>query len=90
MSMAKQYSIYEAKAKFSELLRQVKQGTDIIVTERGVPIAKVMALQKEETLESRVQGLLRSGLMSEPKTNGDLPKGIRKNGALQRFLKARE
>ncbi|MBI4211722.1 MAG: type II toxin-antitoxin system prevent-host-death family antitoxin [Deltaproteobacteria bacterium] len=33
--MEKTYSIYEAKAKLSEVLRLVKSGNEVTITERG-------------------------------------------------------
>jgi prevent-host-death family protein len=44
----KQYSIYEAKARFSEIIRKVKDRHRIIITERGRPVAEVIPYQQEQ------------------------------------------
>ena len=35
------YSTYEAKARFSEVLRLVREGTPVTVTYRGDPVAEI-------------------------------------------------
>ena len=35
------YSIYEAKAHFSEIIRQVREGETVTVTRRGKPVAEI-------------------------------------------------
>ena len=34
---------FEAKTHFSELLEKVRQGTEVVVTRRGKPIARIVA-----------------------------------------------
>ena len=36
------YSITEAKAKFSALLRRAEAGEEIVVTRRGKPVARIV------------------------------------------------
>ncbi len=84
------YSVYEAKTHLSEVLRSVKNGAEIVVTERGTPIAKVIPIQKKETLRQRVQRLTTSGHIIPRKIKGPLPLGIKKPGGLKRFLEDRE
>jgi prevent-host-death family protein len=61
--MKQAYSIYEAKAKFSEIIRAVKQKKRIVVTERGVPVATVVPYQpaNQESMEERLRRLGESG-----------------------------
>lgn len=88
--MAKQYSIYEAKAHFSELLRRVKNGAEVTVTERGTPVAKVVPFSGAESFEDRLNVLCRAGqIISRSK------KELRFSrepvvGGLKRFLLERE
>ncbi len=88
--MARSYSIYEAKARLSEVLRNVKRGAEVIVTERGVPIAKVIPIQLEEDLEARTKRLAESGNILPATFSGPLPRGKKRSGALKRFLEERE
>ena len=38
---------YEAKTRFSELLREVETGETIIVTRHGLPVARLSPVEKE-------------------------------------------
>lgn len=53
------YSIYEAKAKLSEILRRVKNHRSVTITDRGVPVARVVPIEqdKPQSLDSRVKEL---------------------------------
>lgn len=88
--MAKRYSIYEAKAHFSELLRRVKNGAEVTVTERGTPIAKVIPFAAQESFEERLQALSRSGQIIPRSKRGFHFSGRAVAGALKRFLDERE
>lgn len=96
--MSKAYSIYETKAKLSELLRLVKAGKDIVVTERGEPIAKIVPFDRspkklaERIIEFKQKGILIDRAKSSQLSWGDDENAIKLNraGALTRFLKSRE
>ena len=51
------------KARLSSYLKQVKAGQEVLITERGVPIAKLVPLDREENRKSRRQRLARAGLL---------------------------
>mgnify|MGYP001062212963 CR=1 FL=1 len=59
-------TIAELKAKLSEYLAAVKQGEDVIVTERGRPIARLTALPPRTAAAARMDKLVRSGLVRPP------------------------
>ena len=88
--MANQYSIYEAKAKLSELLRCVKAGKEIVVTERGNPIARLIPYVEEQTLKGRLERLISAGSIHPRSYSGEMPGGVERPGGLKRFLKERE
>ena len=87
--MVKHYSIFEAKTRLSELLRYVKQGVEVIVTERGAPVARVTRLEPEKNLASRIDNLKKQGSII-PRKGTFWPKFKKVKGALERFLKERE
>lgn len=68
-------AIAELKASLSRYLARVKVGEEVLVTERGRPIAKIVPVPKPEGEEEErlqqmeVQGLIRVG-------SGRLPKGF--------------
>lgn len=92
--MAAMYSIFETKTHLSELLRLVKKGKDLIITERGNPIAKIIPFTpQEETLAQKLDSLEKSGplLRAKKRKSGmpDTSKLKKVNGALKRFLEDR-
>lgn len=84
-------SAYEAKARFSEVIRRIRSGQRVIITYRGEEVAEVRPVSRETgglakrlaELESR-GSLRRSGKRWEPRTVATKP------GALDRFLRERE
>lgn len=83
------YSIYDAKAKLSELLRQVKAGQHVTITERGKPIARVSPYSSLSSVEDRLQDLAARGYARVAET-GPLRPHKRVRGGLKRFLKDRD
>lgn len=47
------YSVRDAKANLSRMLREVKRGREAVITEHGKPVARVLPI-KDLTLEERV------------------------------------
>ena len=86
------YSIYEAKARFSELIRRVRRGGTIIVTYRGAPVAEIRPIEAgTPALETRLEDLERRGLLVRPPDTDspDLRPVADRPGALRRFLEER-
>ncbi len=59
----KTIGVAQLKAHLSRYLDQVKHGQEVIVTERGLPIAKIVPLTTAEDLEARRQRLAKAGLL---------------------------
>lgn len=88
--MGHAYSIYETKTRLSELLRSVKSGRELVVTERGRAIAKLVPYQEPETLEERLNRLEAEGrLLRRQLVKVKALPGKRRPGALKRFLRDR-
>ncbi len=89
--MSIQYSTYEAKARFSEILRQVRQGKTVTVSSRGEPVAEIRPISRRpSTLEERLEELERSGVIVRPGGRRQpLEAVVRRTGALDRFLAER-
>ena len=83
------YSVYEAKARLSEVLRDAKRGLEVVVKERGIPIARVVPYQ-EDPLERRLKRLVASGNILPRRRVGKLPRGEQRSGGLRRFIEERE
>lgn len=86
--MSDAYSTYEAKAKFSEVMRKVRRGQRVTVTYHGVPVAEIAPLPPPASgLRARMAHLRTTGeLISEPGRFGDFKPIARRPGALKRFL----
>lgn len=88
----KTYSTYEAKAKFSEILRQVRQGRTIQVSYRGEPVAEIRPIAgAAASLPRRLDRLEERGVLVRPRERkGALETVRRRPGALDRFLAERD
>ena len=84
-------TVSKLKASLSEYLRQVKAGEEVLVTERGRPIAKLTpalgasALPKE-LVEMEKQGLVKIGRGKLPKDFWDLPRPKDPKGRVSQSL----
>ncbi len=90
--MAQIYSTYEAKAKFSEIIRKVRAGQRIVVAYRGKEVAEISPLNRAaESFEDRLKRLEEEGVISRGRRPllAFKPLG-RKRGALARFLESRD
>jgi prevent-host-death family protein len=90
--MEKRYSIFEAKAKLSEIIRLIKTHVSITITERGVPVAIVSPYQElEQNAEMRLNTLVKAAKTRPAKGHlSDLDINIKRDGALKRFLSERD
>ena len=90
--MAINYSIYEAKARFSEVIRQVREGKPVTVSYRGEPVAEIRPIENDQrqTIEERLAELKRAGVIVDSTLPKQLLKPVaRRPGALARFLAER-
>lgn len=89
------YSVYAAKARLSEIIRAVKRRRRVTITERGKPVAEVIAYGSaaKPTLAARLADLEARGALSPPPAVG-LAEALKplaaRPGGLARFLKERE
>ncbi len=89
--MPRIYSTYEAKARFSEILRKVRGGESVYVSYRGERVAEIRPLEKNETVEEQLRKMEEEGIITrrrEPR--GPLRPVARRPGALKRFLESRD
>lgn len=90
-------AVSELKALLSKYLSKVKAGEEVIVTDRGKPIAKIVPIKRSDTdfpaglLTLEQAGLARIGATSLPETFWSLPRPRDRAGrALQALLRERE
>ena len=74
--MKRTASVVELKARLSEHLRQVKAGHEVVVTERGVPVARLLPLDDGERRSTRRLRLTRTGVLKPGR--GKLPAALKR------------
>lgn len=94
--MRKTYSLYEAKAHLSALVRRVQGGERLVITVHGEPAAELLPITVgSEGLDARLDRLAAEGVLERPDRGAlsldDILKPMaRRPGALQRFLDERD
>jgi len=90
-------AVSELKAGLSAYLARVKAGEEVVVTERGTPVAKIIPLRRADDAETHRlrelerQGILRIGTGRLPEDFWDLPRGEDPDGlVLKALLEDRE
>jgi len=63
----------EANQRFSQAIKAVKAGKEVVLTERGKPIAVIKPLELEETLEAKIRRLETEGLLRPALKRGPMP-----------------
>ena len=90
--MALTYSIYQAKARFSEVIRRVREGRVVTISYRGEPVAEIRPIERqpEQTTEERLAELERRGVLVRSAIPRQTFRPVaRRPGALARFLAER-
>ena len=86
------YSTYDAKAKFSEILRRVREGQTVTISYHGKPVAEIRPIAAEGAeVDEQLSRLENRGvLVRSVGREGKLKPIVRKPGALKRFLRERD
>ncbi|HEY3360195.1 MAG TPA: type II toxin-antitoxin system prevent-host-death family antitoxin [Polyangia bacterium] len=82
-------SVSKAKARLSELIRSAQQRHEVIITDHGRPVARLIAYElQQESLDERFLALRERGILvpASGSTKDPWPPATRVPGALERFL----
>jgi prevent-host-death family protein len=84
-------TVVRLKSELSRYLRLVKGGGEVVVTERGVPIARLVPIPKgraglESLRDLERQGLIRLGTGRLPRDFWNLPRARDSRGAVLKAL----
>lgn len=86
------YSLYDAKAKLSALVRKVREGHHVTITLHGEPVAELRPIARpEQGLAARLEDLQERGVVvraADPRA--PLKPLAKRPGALKRFLNERD
>ena len=66
--------VAELKARLASYLKQVKSGNEILITDRGSPVAKLVPIDTAQKRDDRRQRLAAGGLLKLGKSR--LPKSL--------------
>ena len=85
------YSLYEAKAKLSAIVRRVREGHTVLVTVHGEPAVEIRPVAPvKQSMEERYAELVQRGVVTPARSNDrSFPTLIHRPGALKRFLEDR-
>jgi len=87
--MRDSYSLYEAKAKLSAIIRRVREGRSAVVTLHGEPVAEIVPIAGAgKDLAARVEQLAERGIIVRNPA-GSARRIAKRPGALKRFLEER-
>jgi len=65
-------SISSAKNRLSALIKRVQRGDSILITDRGVPVAKLVPVRLGPGVPERIVGLAQQGLVRLPERVPDV------------------
>ncbi len=63
----------EANQHFSKAIRAVRSGKEVVLTERGRPIAVIKPVREEPSEEAALQAMADEGLITLPARKGPTP-----------------
>jgi prevent-host-death family protein len=63
----------EANQRFSKAMRAVRAGREVVLTERGRPIAVIKPIKDEDTQEATLRAMVDEGLIIPAARKGPMP-----------------
>ena len=88
--MSKVYSTYEAKSRFSEILRLVRAGQTVLISYHGREVAEIKPVSFPQTFQESLRRLEEEGVVLRGESSGAFQVLAKKPGALARFLESRD
>ena len=89
--MTRTFSTYDAKARFSEIIRHVRSGDRVVVTWHGQPVAEIRPIEKTDSFPDRLADMVAEGTLTYGDHGASALRAVsQRSGALARFLEERE
>jgi prevent-host-death family protein len=63
----------EANQRFSQAIKAVRSGKEVVLTERGRPIAVIKPIKQENAEQAALQAMADEGLITLPSRKGPMP-----------------
>ena len=67
------YGLREANQQFSKVIRAVRAGKEVVLTERGRAIAVIKPIEESSTEQAALQQMADEGLITLPSRRGRMP-----------------
>lgn len=84
------YSTYDAKARFSEVMRLVREGRTVTVTYQGEPVAEIRPIGRRDGTAARMEWLRSRGVLTTPARPAPVLAPVApRPGGVRRFLEER-
>lgn len=64
----------EANQQFSKAIRAVRAGKEVVLTERGQPIAVIRPIQEKSAQDAALRAMADAGFITLPSRKGPLPR----------------
>ena len=89
--MSIEYSTFEAKTKFSDMIKLVRSGKTVTISDRGRPVAEIRPVSERQlSNDERLEELRKRGAYIPAKsTLSAFNSSVRRFGAVMRFLENR-
>jgi prevent-host-death family protein len=89
--MTRTFNTYDAKARFSEVLRYVRGGERVVVTWHGQPVAEIRPIETDDTFPARLETMVAERTLTYAAGDKEALQPVtHRSGALERFLEERE
>jgi prevent-host-death family protein len=63
----------EANQRFSKVMKAVRSGKEVVLTDRGRPIAVIKPIKEEDAEQTALQAMADEGLITLPSRKGPMP-----------------
>lgn len=63
----------EANQRFSKAIKAVRAGKEVVLTERGQPIAVITPIKTKDALEIAIRAMVDEGFLKPPSRKGPTP-----------------
>ena len=63
----------EANQRFSKAIKAVRAGREVVLTDRGHPIAVIKPLKREDTEEAALRAMVEEGFITPAARKGPMP-----------------
>jgi prevent-host-death family protein len=63
----------QANQQFSKAIKAVRAGKEVVLTERGQPIAVIKPIRQDDTQQAALQRMADEGLITLPSRSGRMP-----------------